>query len=123
MSAHMKKHHIESERNYVRLQHAGKVYQFPVKVAEKYLISDVINEPPLSPETIFAEINKKYTKPGALLRGIRARENLTQIEMAKKLKVTQSDISQMENGARRIGRSVAMRIQKLFGMSYRSFLS
>lgn len=122
MPAHMKKHHIDSPKNFVRVQHAGKVYQFPIKVAEKYRVDREVDEPPMSPETIFAEVNKKYTKPGALLRGIRARENLTQIQMAKKIKVTQSDISQMENGTRRIGRSIALRIQKLFGVSYRSFL-
>lgn len=51
----------------------------------------------------FTEINKKYTKPGSLLKGIRIRKNLTQIEMAEKIEVTQSDISQMENGTRNIG--------------------
>lgn len=122
MLAHMKKHHIDSENTYVRFQCSGKVYQFPVEVAEKYLVTDEVNGPSVSPETIFSGINKKYTKPGALLRGIRVRENLTQVAMAKKIKVTQSDISQMENGTRRVGRNIALRIQKLFGVNYRSFL-
>jgi len=38
------------------------------------------------------------------------------------IKVTQSDISQMENGTRKIGRRIAKRIEKLFGVDYRSFL-
>jgi len=42
--------------------------------------------------------------------------------MAKKIKVTQSDISQMENGTRSIGRKIAQRIEKLFDVDYRSFL-
>ena len=71
---------------------------------------------------VFAGLNKKYTKPGALLRGIRIREHLTQIEMARKLKVTQSDISQMENGVRSIGRTIAKRIEKLFDVNYKVFL-
>jgi plasmid maintenance system antidote protein VapI len=50
------------------------------------------------------------------------RENLTQVGMAKKMKVTQSDISQMENGSRSIGRMIAKRIEKLFHVDYRSFL-
>lgn len=123
MSAHMKKRHTESGEKYLRLQYAGKIYQFPLKVAEKYLVRNSDDAPPISPDEVFASLNKKYTKPGALLRGIRVRENLTQIEMAKKIKVTQSDISQMENGFRRIGRSVALRIQKLFDIDYRLFLS
>jgi transcriptional regulator with XRE-family HTH domain len=76
----------------------------------------------VSAKEMFADINKKYTKPGALFRGIRIREGITQVEMAKKMKLTQSDISQMENGTRRIGRSVAQRIEKLFAVDYRSFL-
>ena len=42
--------------------------------------------------------------------------------MAKKLKVTQSDISQMENGTRRIGREVAKRIGELFCFNYKIVL-
>lgn len=87
--------------------------QFTNKAAKQ---ADKLNE------KVFAGINRKYTKPGALLRGIRIRENLTQVQMAKKIKVTQSDISQMENGTRKIGRKIAQRIEKLFGVDYRSFL-
>ena len=71
---------------------------------------------------LFAKINKKYTKPGALLRGLRARESLTQIAMAQAIKVTQSDVSQMENGTRHIGRIIAKRIEKKFDVDYRLFL-
>jgi ribosome-binding protein aMBF1 (putative translation factor) len=119
MSAHMRKHHTRQDNNIIRIYHAGVVYQFPKKIAEKYRVDD---NKSVSSDDIFADINKKYTKPGALLRGIRVRENLTQIDLAKKLKVTQSDISQMENGIRSIGRKVAQRIEKLFGVNYRSFL-
>lgn len=76
----------------------------------------------VSAQEVFADLSKKYTRSSALLRGIRARENLTQIEMAEKIKVSQSDISQMENGTRTIGQKVAKRIEKLFGVDYRSFL-
>jgi transcriptional regulator with XRE-family HTH domain len=79
-------------------------------------------EPPNTLE-IFNKINKKYTKAGALLRGIRIRENLTQTEMAKLIKVTQSDISQMENGVRGIGRTIAKRIENLFDVNYKSFVT
>ena len=76
----------------------------------------------VSADEVFANINKKHTKPGALLRGLRARENLTQVQMAERIKVTQSDISQMENGTRSIGRKVAQRIAALFDVDYRAFL-
>ena len=119
MSAHTRKHHTRQNNDIILIHHAGVAYQFPKKVAEKYRVAD---DKPISADEVFANINKKYTKPGALLRGIRIREDLTQIEMAKKIKVTQSDISQMENGARSIGRKIAQRIEKLFDVDYRSFL-
>lgn len=119
MSAHMRKRPIEHRSDVICIRHAGVMYRFPKKVAEKYRVDDDMH---VSADNVFANLNKKYTKPGALLHGIRVRENLTQIEMAKQLKVTQSDISQMENGTRVIGRKMAQRIEKLFDIDYRSFL-
>jgi len=121
MLGHTKKRHIK-QHNVINIQHKGVLYIFPKKIAEKYRVSNFNEEASIDGDILFEKINKKYTKPGALLRGIRIRENFTQIEMARKLKITQSDISQMENGARNIGRMVAKRIEKLFGVDYRSFL-
>ena len=120
MLARMKTHLIEfSDSNILRMRHKGALYQFPNKIAEKYRM----RETSISAEEFFSKMDKKYTKAGALLQGVRARENITQIEMAKKLKVTQSDISQMENGKRKIGLKMAKRIAKLFDVHYESFLS
>ena len=57
-----------------------------------------------------------------MLRGVRVRENLSQIEFAKKIGVTQSDLSKMELGKRPIGKIVAKRIAKMFDVPYRIFL-
>lgn len=119
MSEHTRKHPTRHDKDIILIDHEGMAYQFPKKIAEKYRIDD---DKPISAEDVFANVNRKYTKPGALLRGLRVRESLTQAEMAKKIKVTQSDISQMENGTRSIGRKVAKRIEKLFEVNYRSFL-
>jgi DNA-binding XRE family transcriptional regulator len=100
------------------MYHAGVLYKFPYKIAERYRVP----EESVDAADVFAGINKKYTRPGALLRGIRIRKDLTQIQMAKRIKVTQSDISQMENGAHSIGRAIAKRIEKQFGVDYGSFL-
>jgi len=88
------------------------------EIAEQYRVNDSA----ISADDIFAPTNKKYTKPGALLKGLRLRENLTQVAMAQCIAVTQSDISQIENGSRKIGRKLAKRIEKLFDVDYRSFL-
>ena len=121
MSEHINKHLIRIKTNandYIRIRYAGVWYQIPTRIVEKYRAP----EKNIDAKSIFADINKKYTKPGALLRGIRIRENMTQTEIAAKLKVTQSDISQFEHGVRHIGRKIAQRIEKLFNVNYRAFL-
>lgn len=70
----------------------------------------------------FDMLDKKYTKAGALLKGLRHREGLNQIDFAKKIGVSQADLSKMENGRRAIGKIIAKRIQKIFGADYRYFL-
>lgn len=115
----MKKHRTKHTNDIIMINHAGVIYRFPKKVAEKYRVDD---SNLVDADDIFIDVNIKYSKCGALVRGLRIRENLTQIEMAKKIKVTQSDISQMENGTRYIGRKIAKRIEKIFGVDYRSFL-
>lgn len=118
MSGHMRKHHTSPTQNVMPVQYLGGLYLIPLKVAEKYRVDDN----PMSINEVFGELDEKYSKPGVLLKGIRVRENLTQVQMAKKIKVTQSDISQMENGTRVIGKNIAKRIEKLFDVDYRSFL-
>jgi transcriptional regulator with XRE-family HTH domain len=71
---------------------------------------------------IFKEMDEKYGKAGALLRGLRARENLSQIAFAKKIKVSQANLSKMENGSRPIGKTIALRIAKTFAVNYKYFL-
>jgi transcriptional regulator with XRE-family HTH domain len=65
---------------------------------------------------------KEYTKAGVLLRGLRLRENLSQVEFAKKIQITQANLSNMENGRRPIGKIIAKRIEKVFGTNYWYFL-
>jgi ribosome-binding protein aMBF1 (putative translation factor) len=101
--------------------HKGHVYLIPKSIAEKYEDKSQAVDKVL-PEDIFANIEKKYTKAGVLLRGTRHREGLTQAEMAKKISVTQADLSKMESGKRPIGKIVAKRIEKAFGVNYRYFL-
>jgi len=124
MSALTKKHHIKSHRDQgaiLHILHEGHVYHIPRSIAKKY--EDKSQTPrKISPEDIFGNIEKQYTKAGVLLRGTRHREGLTQSEMAKKINVTQADLSKMESGKRPIGKVIAKRIAKIFGVNYRYFL-
>ena len=53
------------------------------------------------------------------MKGIRYREGLNQKEFAKKIKISQSDLSKIENGKRSIGRMIANRIIKKFKLDKR----
>ncbi len=124
MSGLTKRHPTRSYSNrgaILHLIHNGHVYNIPKKVAEKYEDKSKTARRIL-PEDIFSNIEKQYTKAGVLLRGTRHREGLTQAEMAKKINVTQSDLSKMESGKRPIGKIIAKRIEKIFGVNYRYFL-
>jgi len=73
-------------------------------------------------DEVFAQLNNQFTKAGTLLKGLRAREGLTQEQFAKKIAMTQANLSKMENGKRPIGKQIAKRIEKVFGTHYRYFL-
>jgi len=81
-----------------------------------------INGVKKSAKFLFEKLDKKFTKAGALLKGLRIREDLSQLEFAKKINVSQANLSKMENGKRPIGKIIAKRIEKAFGTNYRYFL-
>lgn len=128
MSAHMKKHHINVRGNVLHVVYNEDVYDIPKSIAEKYKVSttdETDREPSagaVSADALFAELDRKYTKPGVLLRGLRVRENLSQVEFSKIIDVTQSDLSKMEMGKRPIGKTIAKRIAEKFDIGYRSLL-
>ncbi len=71
---------------------------------------------------VFTKLEKKLSPAGALLKGTRTREALSQVAFAKKINVTQANLSKMENGRRPIGKTIAKRIEATFGVNYRYFL-
>ena len=127
MSAHMKEHHTStraSDRVLYILDH-NLVYAIPKSIAKKYIIEtkkSVERQKNISADEVFRDMDKKYGEAGALLRGLRSRENLSQVEFAKRIKVTQANLSKMESGARPIGKIIAMRISKAFDVNYKYFL-
>jgi DNA-binding XRE family transcriptional regulator len=60
--------------------------------------------------------------PGVVLRGLRYRDGLNQGELAEKIGINQSHISEMENGKRPIGKTIARKFAKVFKTSYKLFL-
>lgn len=123
MPAHMKKHHTEKQdKNYIHFSDGFNTYAIPTKVAHKYIVENDDGDSAISSDDVFREINEKHTKAGALLKGVRAREGLNQNDFAEAIGVTQANLSKMENGKRRIGRTVAKRIEEAFNVNYKYFL-
>lgn len=52
--------------------------------------------------------------PGVVLRGLRNCDGLPQSVLAKKTGILQNHISEMENGVRSIGKTVAKKLTKVF---------
>lgn len=120
MPAHTKVLRIK-EREQVIYVHIGvKTYAIPESVAEQYLIQP--KEEGVPAKDVFKELDALHTEAGALLKGIRARENLNQSEFAEKIGVTQANLSKMEHGKRPIGKQIAKRIEQVFGVNYKYFL-
>ncbi len=76
----------------------------------------------LNVEVVFRELIEEHGEPPVLLRGLRHREGLTQVEFARKIGVTQANLSAMENGRCNVRKEIAKRIAKEFSIDYRIFL-
>jgi DNA-binding XRE family transcriptional regulator len=59
---------------------------------------------------------------GDILRGFRAREEMTQAELAAEVGVKATHISEMERGKRPIGKDIAKRLAKVLKVNYKVFL-
>lgn len=65
---------------------------------------------------------EEFTEIGLMLKGARAKAELTQKEVAEKLGIKTHHISEMEHGKRTIGKAMAHRLAKIFDIDYRLFL-
>ena len=91
-----------------------------VRVLEKCAVEK--EEDAVPAEELFRDLDNKYSRPGAVLQGARHKEGLTQVELAKKLGITQADLSNMEHGRRPIGKEMAKRLTRVLNINYRVFL-
>ena len=114
----MKKPHTE---NIAMVTWHGAHYALPVGIIEKYRVKDG-SKNHLSIDDVFGDLINEHGEPGLLLKGLRHREGLSQIELAKILNITQTNLSAMENGRRAIGKELAKRIAEKFEVDYRTFL-
>lgn len=101
-------------------------YSVPVAKFEKlqedlapHLVDD---DRGLSFDEFFKEADANLPEWAIYLRGLRYRENLTQLQFGEAIGTTQGNVSAMENGRRQIGKDLAKRIAEAFDTDYRYFL-
>ena len=80
------------------------------------------NEAGVPAQEIFPDLEDPQKKIGITFRGIRFKNNLTQLEVAQRLGLDQSDVSKIEKGKRPIGKALAKKIEKEFGIDYQRLL-
>jgi ribosome-binding protein aMBF1 (putative translation factor) len=128
MSAHMKARRTNGVEVKIGTKNP-KLFVVPKDKAESlaHLLEEYETSPSADMETVsvdevFRELNEKYTRPGSVLRGARLKEELSQVELANKLGISQADLSKMEHGTRGIGKAMAKRLAKILKINYRVFL-
>jgi DNA-binding XRE family transcriptional regulator len=123
MSEAAKTRHIEIE-----IRSGTKRKLFLVTEEKANAVATLLREDPtddhqlIDAGEIFPDLNNPKKLPAITFRGIRAKTGLTQLEVAKRLGITQTDVSKMESGKRAIGKALAKRIEKEFKIDYRRFL-
>ena len=68
-------------------------------------------------EEVFPDLRE-----GSAIRGLRLREGLTQEQLAHLLGVKRTNLSEMENGRRPIGKNMAKRLARVLKTDYKVFL-
>jgi len=68
-------------------------------------------------EEFFPELH-----PGSAILGLRLREGLTQEQLARRLGIKRTNLSEMENGKRPIGKNMAKRLAEVLKTNYKVFL-
>ena len=129
MSGHTKKHHI-------KLEFGDKTYSYS-NVPSHFLneVLSKLNEYEDEESINWRDTNlyKKslnaiggipaFRESAMMIKASRHRVGMTQVELAKKLKTKQNNISIMENAKRGVGKRQAMKLAKIFKVNYKVFLS
>lgn len=123
MSEAAKKHHTSSIK--IIMGRQSLLFLVPREKAKSVaeLLSDYEREDETVDATeVFPVLKDAKQRPGAMLHGARLKENMTQERLAKKLGITQANLSKMENGTRAIGKKMAHRLGNVLNVDYRLFL-
>jgi DNA-binding XRE family transcriptional regulator len=89
---------------------------------EKFIKKAVSREKLIPAEDVFPILNDEEMRPAAMLRASRSKENWTQTELAKRLKIRRNHLSEMENGKRPIGKNMAKKMAEIFRCDFRRLM-
>jgi DNA-binding XRE family transcriptional regulator len=98
-------------RAHTKKRHTRKPTPFQVKKEEAVDWKEAFNE-------AFGKIPSSAIS----LKGLRNREEWTQVELSEKIGISQANLSKMESGKRPIGKNMAHRLAEVFKTDYRMFL-
>lgn len=84
----------------------------------EYLAED---QETVSLDDAFRELNSKFSKQGNVLCGLRLKKGWTQTALANKIGTSQANVAAMENGKRRIGKTLAQKFADVFETSAQVF--
>ena len=106
--------------------HSPDIQRFKVPIDKVkglvLLLDDYREKEYYTADEVFKDLHEKYTRAGAVLQGARLKEEMTQVELAKKLGITQADLSKMEHGKRTISKKMAKKLSVILNIGYRVFL-
>lgn len=94
----------------------------PTKEASYITSKQADEEKSVSWREAFQEGIEQFSEIGLMLKGGRHKAGLTQKALADQIGVKPHHISEMEHGKRPIGKNMAHKLAKIFGIDYRVFL-
>jgi len=126
MSAHTKKHHTEVQIIIGTKKRSYKnVPKSKVKPLIKSLTDYEDDDDNLSipwRDAFKNDIKKAGSESALMVKAARIGENMTQNQLAELLNMPQSNLSQIENNKRPVGKKLAKKLGKIFNIGYRVFL-
>ncbi len=76
----------------------------------------------LNKQTAEMDGETAYKEGAVMIKGLRARENMSQSKLATQLNIRQENLSKLENAKRPISKKMAQKLGKLFNVTYKLFL-
>ena len=123
----MKTRRTESRTTEIQIKAGKKILRFtdvPASRLRPILVSlrDYADEALPWREISGARMKAAGGESAHMVRTSREMAGMTQVELAKLLKMPQANLSQVESGRRSVGKALAKKMAKIFQVDYRVFL-